>query len=133
MAGRAPDKPLLIGAVDVNIARQGVGIVALKPVEREDARENEISPAAGPRPAPGVFSRAKNRPEGSRAADFTRNAKATDGGFQAALLRADSELGGRNGKFRDGFPPVKDMQHLRRHIHNDGTAPRFLVRLGVRR
>ena len=94
MAGRCPDEVLPVGAVKVNVAVTGVGIVRIESLQPEDPREDQVL-VAPVRPDPGKLSGGDPALEDHSGRglipDLFADPEASRGGAETSRLGTESE------------------------------------------
>ena len=88
VAGGCAERVLVIGAVDVDVAIEGVLVVGIEAVEPEDAGLDEIAGIGGVADLAGGDAGFEDGAEGSAGADFFGDFEMAEGGFEAAGLCA---------------------------------------------
>ena len=129
-----PEARFVIGAVQVNVARQGIHARApvhavLEALERQYAREDQIFFAwlAAPHRA-GRDATLEHRARFGAGADALVHAMPAGRGFQRAVRAADSGARGRDRPFPERAPLLDSHQALAAHVHQQQTVGQLAKR-----
>ena len=100
MTARATDAVFVVGAVDVDVALEGVRIAWFQAMEPEDAGKHEISLGVHSKsPVADGLARFENRAVFRPIAMFLLHDKTAQWRFVTAFGKTDAEFGGRAGPF----------------------------------
>ncbi len=110
MAGRGADQPLLVRAVDVDVALAGIGVFRIQPVEPEDAGEDFVLLAAFFRNLAGRKPGLENRARRGTVANLLGDAKSPGGRLVAAGFRPQPEP--RRGNGIGGDDPAAETSSM---------------------
>ena len=98
---------LVVGAVNVDVAVAGVGVVGIEAVEPEDACLDEVGGVVRVAEMACGDAACEDGAEGGAGADFLGDLEAAEGGFEAALACAEAELGGGDGVVAGGVSALE--------------------------
>jgi len=117
VAGWLADQVFSIGAVNVDEAISGVGILLIETLQPENTREHSIVLATwSPHLACGKAA-AENAPRLGCISMFLKNAKSSGGCLEASWFRPEAELGSRDRPRLDRDTIREKMKGLVRDIH----------------
>lgn len=124
VAGGAADAVFLGGAVNVDAASEGAGVLRFEPAQVEDAGDDWIAAwRVGREDFTGAALAAENCADRSVAADFCGDLKHSERRGEAAWTISHTELGSGDGEFCDANAVFHEGEALIRDADDDHRNP----------